>query len=133
MRPVASRPPARATCKGLPPITPNIDYSFRWDGLDAYDRAIQGRVTATIKVIYVYEFNYYGASEDVRRPSFSQFGSDTEVFDGRYACGNRSRHDGHALLLRHPGRADDHAGDRLVGRAPDRRPRRLDALRPPRL
>ena len=77
------------TCKGLPPITPNIDYSFHWDGLDAYDRAIQGRVTATIKVIYVYEFNYYGASEDFGA-AFSQFGSDTEVFDGRYACGNRS-------------------------------------------
>jgi len=30
-----------ATCKGLPAITPNISYAFRWDGLDAYDRTIQ--------------------------------------------------------------------------------------------
>jgi hypothetical protein len=43
------------------------------------------------------------------------------------------RHDGHALLLRRPGRPDDHAGDRLVGRAPDARPRRLVAERAPRL
>ena len=46
-------------------------------------------MTATIKVIYVYEFNYYGASEDFGA-AFGQFGSDTEVFDGRFACGNRS-------------------------------------------
>src|SRR3954454_15356646 len=78
-----------STCKGLPPITPNISYAYKWDGLDAYDRSIQGRVTATIQVIYVYEFNYYGASDEFSS-AFSQFGSDTEVFDGRYACGNRS-------------------------------------------
>ena len=90
-------------------------------------------MTATIQVIYVYEFNYYGADTDEFESSFSQFGSDTQVFDGRYSCGNRSGHDGHALLLRHPGRPDDHAGDRLVGRAPDPRPRRLVAERPPRL
>ncbi len=79
-----------ATCKGLPPITPNISYGFRWDGLDAYDRTIQGRVTATIKVIYVYEFNYYGSNDSDWQASFSQFGSDSEVFDGRGACGNVS-------------------------------------------
>ena len=79
-----------STCKDYPLITPNISLPFRWDGKDAYDRTVQGRVTATIKVIYVYEFNYYGVDNDGWASSFSQFGSDTQVFDGRYACGNRS-------------------------------------------
>ncbi len=78
-----------STCKDYPLITPNISFPFRWDGKDAYDRTVQGRVTATIQVIYVYEFNYYGATDDFAS-SFSQFGSDTQVFDGRYSCGNRS-------------------------------------------
>ncbi|MBE2320610.1 hypothetical protein DVA67_031915 [Solirubrobacter sp. CPCC 204708] len=78
-----------STCKDYPLITPNLDFAFRWDGLDAYDRQIQGRVTAKINVIYVYEFNYYDAPEDFES-SFGQFGSDTQVFDGRFACGNRS-------------------------------------------
>jgi RHS repeat-associated protein len=77
------------TCKDYPPITPNIKHTFRWNGLDAYDRQIQGRVTAKIRVVYVYEFNYYGAPEEFQS-SFSQFGSDTEVMDGRFQCGNRS-------------------------------------------
>ena len=47
-------------------------------------------MTATIQVIYVYEFNYYGVDTDGWESSFSQFGSDSQVFDGRYACGNRS-------------------------------------------
>jgi RHS repeat-associated protein len=79
----------QSTCKGLPPITPNITYRFRWDGLDAYDREVNGRVVATIRVVYVYEFNYYEASEDFSA-SFSQFGTDTEFMDGRYMCGNVS-------------------------------------------
>jgi hypothetical protein len=78
-----------STCKDYPLITPNISVPYHWDGKDAYDRTVQGRVTATIQVIYVYEFNYYGASDDFAS-SFSQFGSDTEVGDGRYSCGNVS-------------------------------------------
>ncbi len=77
------------TCAGLPPIAPNTSYRFRWDGLDAYDRRIQGRITATIRVLYVYEFNYYGGDRNGWDRSFGQFGSDTQVFDGRGACGNR--------------------------------------------
>ncbi|MBJ7518717.1 MAG: hypothetical protein JHC84_03375 [Solirubrobacteraceae bacterium] len=77
------------TCGTLPTITPNIKHTIRWDGADAYDRAVQGRLKATIRVIYVYEFNYYDAPEDFSA-SFGQFPTDTEVFDGRYACGNRS-------------------------------------------
>ena len=34
---------------------------------------------------YVYEFNYYGGDRESFNSSFSQFGSDTEVFDGRAA------------------------------------------------
>ncbi|HEX6025802.1 MAG TPA: RHS repeat-associated core domain-containing protein [Solirubrobacter sp.] len=78
-----------STCKDYPPITPNIKHTFRWDGFDAYNRPIQGRVTAKIRVVYVYEFNYYGAPEEFES-SFSQFGSDTEVMDGRFQCGNVS-------------------------------------------
>src|SRR4051794_33122171 len=79
-----------STCKDYPLIGPNISVPFKWDGKDAYDRTVNGRVTATIQVIYVYEFNYYGADTDEWQSSFSQFGSDSQVFDGRYSCGNRS-------------------------------------------
>ena len=78
-----------STCKDLPLIEPNTSFAFRWDGLDAYDRRVQGRLTATIRVLYVYEFNYYESSTDFSS-SFSQFGSDSEVFDGRFNCGNRA-------------------------------------------
>lgn len=77
------------TCGTLPGITPNITHTLSWDGADAYDRAVHGRLKATIRVIYVYEFNYYPAPEDFSQ-SFGQFPSDTEVFDGRGSCGNRS-------------------------------------------
>jgi RHS repeat-associated protein len=79
-----------STCKDYPLITPNISVPFKWDGKDAYDRTVQGRVTATINVIYVYEFTYFGEEADEWESSFSQFGSDSQVFDGRFACGNRS-------------------------------------------
>lgn len=77
------------TCGTLPTITPNITHSLSRDGTDAYDRDVHGRVKATIRVIYVYEFNYYDAPEEFSA-SFGQFPSDTEVFDGRNSCGNRS-------------------------------------------
>lgn len=77
------------TCGSLPGISPNLTYTLNWDGADAYDRDVNGRLKATIRVIYVYEFNYYNAPEEFSA-SFGQFPSDTEVFDGRYACGNRS-------------------------------------------
>ncbi|MBJ7330843.1 MAG: hypothetical protein JHC95_13160 [Solirubrobacteraceae bacterium] len=77
------------TCGTLPTITPNLTHTLSWDGDDAYDRAVQGRLKATIRVIYVYEFNYYDAPEDFSA-SFGQFPTDTEIFDGRYSCGNVS-------------------------------------------
>jgi hypothetical protein len=78
------------TCAGLPGIAPNLSYDLTsWSGEDAYGRPLQGGQKATIQVIYVYEFNYY-ASDDDFSSSFAAFPSDTEVFDGRYACGNVS-------------------------------------------
>ena len=120
-----------STCKDYPLITPNIDFSFRWDGLDAYDRAIQGRVTAKIKVIYVYEFNYYDATRGLRVAPSASSAPTPRSSTAASRAATAQRHDGHALLLRHPDRPDDHPRDRLLGRAPDRRPRRLDAVRPP--
>ena len=108
----------RGTCKDYPLITPNISYTFRWDGKDAYDRTVQGRVTATIQVIYVYEFNYYGATDEFEsslRPVRLGHAGLRRPLRVRQPLG----HDGHALLLRRPDRADDHARDRLVGRAAD--------------
>ncbi len=77
------------TCGTLPAIKPNLTHTVSWNGVDAYDRAVQGRLKATIRVLYIYEFNYYDAPEDFDA-SFGQFPSDTEVFDGRGACGNRA-------------------------------------------
>ncbi len=77
------------TCGTLPAITPNLTHTLTWDGVDAYDREVQGRMKATIRVLFIYEFNYYNAPEEFGA-SFGQFPSDTEVFDGRGACGNRA-------------------------------------------
>ncbi|MBJ7470981.1 MAG: hypothetical protein JHD16_06740 [Solirubrobacteraceae bacterium] len=77
------------TCGTLPTIKPNLTHTISWDGVDAYNREVQGRMKATIRVLYIYEFNYYDAPEDFEA-SFGQFPSDTEVFDGRGACGNRA-------------------------------------------
>ncbi len=38
---------------------PNLDYTFVWDGLDAYGRKVQGEQTAFVTIDYVYP-NYYG-------------------------------------------------------------------------
>jgi RHS repeat-associated protein len=78
------------TCAGMPNISPNITHRVTWDGLDAYGRRPQGRQTVTIRLIYVYEFQYY-ASENSFDQSFASFPSDLEVFDGRYSCGSISR------------------------------------------
>lgn len=40
---------------------PNQTYSFTWDGLDGYGRKIQGSVTATIDINYVYDAVYYSS------------------------------------------------------------------------
>jgi RHS repeat-associated protein len=77
------------TCAGMPNITPNISQHVTWDGLDAYGRRPQGRQTVTIRLIYVYELQYY-ASETQFNQSFASFPSDLEVFDGRMSCGSIS-------------------------------------------
>jgi RHS repeat-associated protein len=75
-----------STCSGLPLIAPNITHRVTWNGLDAYGRRPQGRQTATIQVIYVYEMQYYN-SQDAFQESFAAFPTDVEVFDGRRSCG----------------------------------------------
>ena len=49
--------------------------------------------------------------------SFGQFGSDTRGLRRPLRVRQPVGLDGHALLLRHPDRADDHPRDRLLGRA----------------
>jgi RHS repeat-associated protein len=48
----------RSITQSFPPQT-NLDYTFVWDGLDAYGRAVQGVQTAFVTIDYVYP-NYYG-------------------------------------------------------------------------
>ena len=74
------------TCAGLPKIDPNITHRVTWDGLDSYGRRPQGRQTATIQVIYVYEMQYYDSDDGIEQ-SFAAFPTDIEVFDGRASCG----------------------------------------------
>jgi hypothetical protein len=68
-----------------PPIEPDLTYHFTWDGLDAYGRPVQGRPLALVRLMYVYDFFYYGGSDDFAA-SFGQFGETAQVFDGRFAC-----------------------------------------------
>jgi|GEM_PF-2102815 len=37
---------------------PNKDYTFEWDGLDAYGRVLQGRQKATIRIGFTYDGDY---------------------------------------------------------------------------
>ncbi|MDQ4126055.1 MAG: hypothetical protein M3134_10740 [Actinomycetota bacterium] len=52
---------------------PNLSYWFDWDGRDAEGRYVQGALTATIKIGYVYRAVYYATSGEWRR-SFGQAG-----------------------------------------------------------
>jgi RHS repeat-associated protein len=40
------------------PAAPNQTYTFRWDGMDAYGRRLQGQHPVVVKVGYVYPFTY---------------------------------------------------------------------------
>jgi RHS repeat-associated protein len=40
------------------PAAPNQSYTFRWDGMDAYGRRLQGQHPVVVKVGYVYPFTY---------------------------------------------------------------------------
>ena len=46
---------------------------------------MQGRPVAAIRIMYIYDFNYYAASDDFES-DFAQFGDNVQVFDGRFAC-----------------------------------------------
>jgi RHS repeat-associated protein len=75
-------------CDGMDGITPDLNYKFAWDGKDAYGRQVQGRPTVTVRVIYVYEFNYYDAP-DRFDTSFADF-PDGDTFNGAPYCGNQN-------------------------------------------
>jgi RHS repeat-associated protein len=53
---------------------PNLTYTFTWDGKDAYGRAVQGELPATIDVGYVYGGVYYTPAQF--DASFASFSSD---------------------------------------------------------
>ncbi|HWR90130.1 MAG TPA: hypothetical protein VN260_07715, partial [Dissulfurispiraceae bacterium] len=62
--------------QSFPPL-PNQEYSFFWDGRDAYGRLLQGRQAVTIRIGYVYDGYYalppsmnasFGAPSGVRIP-----------------------------------------------------------------
>ncbi len=44
---------------------PNLDYSFTWDGLDAYGRRLQGKQRANVRIGYVYPGVYYQVARDL--------------------------------------------------------------------
>jgi RHS repeat-associated protein len=44
------------------PPNPNQTYTFTWDGLDAYGRALQGRQPITTEVDYLYDLGYANTS-----------------------------------------------------------------------
>lgn len=76
------------TCAGLPDVGPNINYSFLWDGLDAFGRPLVGRPVARVTVTYIYELKYYPAAQEFAA-SFGQLPSETVYWDGRASCGNQ--------------------------------------------
>jgi RHS repeat-associated protein len=83
-------PAGWGACETCLALTPNITYRFRWDGLDAYGRPVQGRPIATVRTTYVYDF-VYAESKDDFDEGFGQFGDDIKVWDGRIACGNQQQ------------------------------------------
>ena len=91
-------------------------------------------MTATIQVIYVYEFNYYGADDRrVRVVASASSARTPQVFDGRYSCGNRrGTMDTHFFCGVPVGQTITRAIGSWDAR-PTRRARRLVAERPPRL
>jgi RHS repeat-associated protein len=64
----------------LPGASP--DYTFDWDGIDAYGRVVQGQVPVTVKISYLYQPVYYPVEADFYR-SFAQFSPSTEIVPSR--------------------------------------------------
>ena len=60
---------------------PNLRYTFVWDGLDAYGRAVAGPVRATARVGYVYPGVYYEPGDF--RASFGRFSTSARVVASR--------------------------------------------------
>src|SRR5205085_1961195 len=57
----------------------NLAYDFKWDGKDAYGRAVEGQMRATIHRKYIYFTHYYGTTQEFD-DSFAQFGDPNLTF-----------------------------------------------------
>ncbi|OGQ07844.1 MAG: hypothetical protein A3G32_06135 [Deltaproteobacteria bacterium RIFCSPLOWO2_12_FULL_40_28] len=62
--------------------TTNATYTYTWDGIDAYGRALQGGQKLTVRVGYVYDQVYVSAA-DAFEMSFANFGDTTEIIGDR--------------------------------------------------
>lgn len=56
---------AGRTIRQVYPASPNQVLDFEWDGKDAYERAVVGRVPVTVTISYVYRAVYYRSNEAV--------------------------------------------------------------------
>lgn len=71
---------------------PNLVHPFNWDGRDAYGRAISGRISAKVKITYVYGAVYYGGNVAAGfSRSFSRLPSNGGGTGGATAIVGRSR------------------------------------------
>ena len=59
---------------------PNLEHRFVWDGFDAYQRRVQGSVTAHVSVSYLYDVTYVLTPR--MDASFGQRGEDDSQQDG---------------------------------------------------
>ena len=53
------------------PVSPNLSYTFTWNGLDAYNRKVQGMQPVSIRIGYVYPTVYQTAAQ--WQQSFANF------------------------------------------------------------
>lgn len=52
---------------------PDQNYTFEWDGLDAYGRPVIGQADASVTISYQYALNYYAAAQNTAE-SFGKWG-----------------------------------------------------------
>ena len=61
---------------------PNQVQEITWDGLDAYGRSVSGRETATVRIGYVYQAQYYDNGSELEE-SFGQYGANVTTVPSR--------------------------------------------------
>ncbi len=71
----------QTTKKSYPPTT-NLSDSFEWDGLDGYGRKAIGDKTATVKVSYMYDIEYYNILSSFKRAFDLATGADVSITIG---------------------------------------------------